>query len=215
MVNKTSSEQDKIQSLLNIANEMGAYKAKFVSTSVVVVEQRAQLKCLIPRCTSYGKSLTCPPNMPNTEEVRKLISEYHMAIMFQVKGTEEVDGATEEMRRDYNWVYPAVYKLHEILHALEVGAFNLGYYLAMGIGGGDCRWCEILSGSRNYEELHANAGGCAGATNESCRQHYRARPAMEAMSINVLKTAENAGMPFYFSGHDEKYVIWNGIVLID
>jgi hypothetical protein len=38
---------------------------------------------------------------------------------------------------------------------------------------------------------------------------------MEAMSINVLATARNAGMPFYFSGREKARIVWNGLVLID
>ena len=63
-----------------------------------------------------------------------MISEYQSAILVQVKGTEEEDGKTEEMRRDYNWVYPCVYLLHELVHELETRAFDLGYYFAMGLG---------------------------------------------------------------------------------
>jgi hypothetical protein len=33
--------------------------------------------------------------------------------------------------------------------------------------------------------------------------------------VNVLATAANAGLPFYFSGADERYVTWNAIVLVD
>jgi predicted metal-binding protein len=216
LADKKSTEKQKHSELLKLAEDRGAYKAKIISSSMIVVEDRAQMRCLIPRCTSYNRTLTCPPNLPNPDQVRKLISEYQSAIMVQVRGTEAEDGKTEEMRRDYNWVYPCVYLLHEIIHDLETRAFDLGYYFAMGLGGGDCRWCEMYSSDKVApQELHASAGGCAGIKNGVCKQQYKARPAMEGMSINVLKTAENAGMPFYFSGKDEKYVIWNGVVLLD
>jgi len=218
-VTRLNNIEDRLNEIVAVALAKGMDRAKVISPEVIVVEKRAQAKCLIPRCTSYGKSLTCPPNMPETSEVKEIVSEYRHAVMMQVDGSEEADGTSELLRRDYNWCYESVYKLHEALHNCETRAFNLGFYLAMGFGGGDCRWCELLGGGiEQYGEhalLHANAGGCAGVRGGSCTQEYRARPALEAMSVNVLATAANAGLPFYFSGADERYVTWNAIVLVD
>ena len=218
-VTRKSSEREKLDEIVAVALANGMDRAKAVPSSVVTIEARAQAKCLIPRCTSYGKSLTCPPNTPSTEEVRKIVGDYRVGVMMQVDGTEEGDGTSDLLRRDYNWCYESVYKLHEALHNTECRAFDLGYYLALGMGGGDCRWCEILRGGiESYGEnalLHANAGGCAGVKGGHCNEEYRARPALEAMSVNVLATAEKAGLPFYFSGKDERYVTWNAILLVD
>ncbi len=218
-VTRLSPEQDKLDEIVAVALANGMDRAKVVPTSVITIEARAQAKCLIPRCTSYGKSLTCPPNTPSTDEVREIVGDYRVAVMMQVDGSEEVDGTSDLLRRDYNWCYESVYKLHEALHNTECRAFDLGFYLALGMGGGDCRWCEIVRGGiEAYGDsalLHANAGGCAGVRGGHCNEQYRARPALEAMSVNVLKTAEKAGLPFYFSGKDERYVTWNAILLVD
>jgi predicted metal-binding protein len=218
-VTRRSSVDDKLNEIVAVAMANGMDRAKIISPEMIVVEKRAQAKCLIPRCTSYGKSLTCPPNVPETHEVKEIVSEYRHAVMMQVDGIEERDATSDLLRRDYNWCYASVYKLHEALHNCETRSFDLGYALALGMGGGDCRWCELLGGGiEQYGDdalLHANAGGCAGATGRSCVQAYRARPALEAMSINVLATAANAGLPFYFSGAEERFVTWNAIVLVD
>ena len=94
---------------MDLAKTEGAFQYKIISPKLVVVENRAAMRCLIPRCTSYNKSLTCPPNTPKSDETRALLSEYRAAIMIQVKGTEAEDGNTSEMLADYNWVYPASY----------------------------------------------------------------------------------------------------------
>lgn len=217
-VNRHSPDREKYDELVRIALESGMDRAKIIDTSLVVIEKRAGLKCLIPRCTSYGRSYTCPPNVPSTAEVRELMREYQKAIFMQVDGSEEKDGYNEVMRRDYNWCYPSVYKLMEAVDNTEVRAFDLGWELAMGLAGGDCRWCELLGGGiERYGGsalLHANAGGCACDSGAPCMEEYKARPAMEAMSINVLATARNAGMPFYFSGKEEGRIVWNGLVLL-
>jgi predicted metal-binding protein len=218
-VTRLSTPEEKLEEIVSVALANGMDRAKVISPEVIVVERRAQARCLIPRCTSYGKSLTCPPNTPPPEEVKAIIGEYRSAVMMQVDGSEAKDGTSELLRRDYNWCYQSVYKLHEALHNCECRAFDLGYYLTIGMGAGDCRWCEILGGGiERYGDdvlLHANAGGCAGAKGGNCREEYRARPALEAMSVNVLATAANAGLPFYFSGKDEGYVTWNAILLVD
>lgn len=214
-----SGVEQKKEELVRIALANGMDRAKVIPTSAVVIEKRAQLKCLIPRCTSYGRSWTCPPNMPSTEEVREFVADYRWAVFMQVDGSLEKDGTSETMRRDYNWCYPSVYKLMEAVHETEKSALYLGFPMAAGLAGGDCRWCELLAGGiERYKGdalLHANAGGCMHDKGEACVQEYRARPAMEAMSINVLATAANAGLPFYFSGRDEAFVTWNGLVLVD
>ena len=212
---KLGEQSKQLESLISSAYDYGAYKAKAIDPQIIVIENRAQVRCLIPRCTSYNKSLTCPPNTPSPEEVRKIVSEYSAAIMIQVKGSEEEDGKTDDMKKDYNWVYPSVYNLHKIIHEIEKQAFDMGFYLALGLGGGDCRWCEMLSDDSCSKSLHANAGNCKGVKTGKCMEEYRARPALEAMSVNVLKTAENAGLPFYFTGKDQRFVIWNGILLVD
>jgi predicted metal-binding protein len=218
-VTRGSGEQEKLDELVRYALESGMDRAKVIDTDAIVIERRAQLKCLIPRCTSYGRSYTCPPNVPKTEEVKELVAEYSKAIFMQVDGSEEKDGYNEVMRRDYNWCYPSVYKLMEAVHNTEVRAFDLGWGLAMGLAGGDCRWCELLAGGIEHYSgnvlLHANAGGCACDVGSPCMEEYKARPAMEAMSINVLATARNAGMPFHFSGNEEGRITWNGVVLVD
>jgi predicted metal-binding protein len=218
-ITRHSTDTEKHGELVRYALASGMDRAKIIPTDLVVIEKRAQVKCLIPRCTSYGRSYTCPPNMPSTDEVREIVGEYRSAIFMQVDGSEEKDGYNEMMKKDYNWCYPSVYKLMEAVHNTEVRAFDLGWPMAMGFAGGDCRWCELLGGGieRYGGEalLHANAGGCMCDSDNPCLQEYRARPAMEAMSINVLATARNAGMPFYFSGKEKARIVWNGIVLID
>lgn len=218
-VTRHSTDKDKHDELVRYALASGMDRAKIISTDLIVIEKRAQVKCLIPRCTSYGRSYTCPPNMPSTDEVREIVGEYRAAVFMQVDGSEEKDGTSEMLRKDYNWCYPSVYKLMEAVHNTEVRSFDLGWELAMGFAGGDCRWCELLGGGiERYGGdalLHANAGGCMCDTDNPCVQEYRARPAMEAMSINVLATARNAGMPFYFSGKEEGRIVWNGLVLVD
>ncbi len=202
--------------LVDRALEEGADTALLISPTIICVQERVQMKCLIPRCTSYGRSLTCPPNLPDPTAIARMVAEYDIALMMQVVGTKAQDGAKPGMEVDYNWVYPSVYRLHHLLHELEKSALEMGCYLAMGLGGGDCRWCEMLQDAEGDPcALHASAGGCPAVQSGQCVRAYRARPALEAMSINVVQTAENAGIPFEFTGQDEGYVTWNGILLLE
>lgn len=55
---------------------------------------------------------------------------------------------------------------------------------------------------------------CVGiSSGEACRRPYQARPSMEGVGIDVLKTSINAGLPFEMP--PKKQIVWSGLVLID
>jgi predicted metal-binding protein len=76
-------------------------------------------------------------------------------------------------------------KSGEVVYKLEREAYKDGYYLAMGFGGGSCKdylcqglICQFLDSGR-------------------CRFPHRARPAMEAMGIDVVDLINKAGWQAY------------------
>ena len=69
---------------------------------------------------------------------------------------------------------------------LERDAFKRGYVFATAFFAGRCMLCEEC----NVE-------------NGECRNPTMSRPSAEAMGINLLKTAENAGMSLKFGTGDE------------
>jgi predicted metal-binding protein len=170
-----------------LALELGASASAIIPAGDVVVDERVRLKCLVPRCLRAGETPNCPPNAPDLDLVRRAFSHYSWAVLFKCDVGPIEDYApgagktTEEKRR--------VLSFHrqgsDVVYGLERQAYKDGYHLAMGFGGGSCKdylcqgmLCQFLDSGR-------------------CRFPHRARPAMEAMGIDVISLVNRAGWEAY------------------
>ena len=53
-----------VKHLIDRAHALGADRAAPLPAASVVVDERVRLKCRVPRCSSYGRNLMCPPHVP-------------------------------------------------------------------------------------------------------------------------------------------------------
>ena len=118
----------------------------------------------------------------------------------QIKQANEVAElyTSKEFTNVYKKTFdPVRSKLHNIINKIEAQASMLGYRFATGFKAGPCKLCPecVLKDS-----------------NLICRHPYQSRPSMEAVGIDVFKTAENAGLPFDLPTKNK--AVWNGIVFI-
>jgi predicted metal-binding protein len=196
-----------VEELIDIAIQAGASSAKLMDAGEVVIDERVRLKCSVPRCNAYAACLTCPPNTMAVEEFRKTVERYQMALVVQVetgqnsldKSSESLGAAPSKLLQEHlETLSPFQAKLDEAIAEVEREAFKRGYSFAAGFGAGRCRLC---------------GGACPGIVDGKCRHPFRARPAMEAMGIDIQRTAENAGLSVELSS--EANVKWTGLVLID
>lgn len=208
-----SQMEKNLEELCKRARELGATHVASFNAAEVVVDERVRLKCQVPVCDDYGLNLMCPPNMMGIQEFREMLAKYKWAILIQIQARIP-DSMVKEIRRaeDVAALYknakfmdcyrksfdPAKLQLHRIVHKVEALAFSLGYRFATGFIGGSCKLCTECVRSINSQE--------------SCRHPFRARPPMEAVGIDVFKTAENAGLPFDVPPKSK--TVWNGLVLI-
>ena len=201
-----------LEVLCELAKELGATSAVFLDARDVVVDERVRLKCLVPVCDDYGLNLMCPPYVMSVPEFRLALAKFSWAILIQI---EELIPAEmkEEIRQagDVAALYistkfldsykesfdPIKMKLHRIVSKVEAQASKLGYRFATGFKAGSCKLCPECV-TRNSQE--------------PCRHPFRARPPMEAVGIDVFKTAENAGLPFDIPPKNK--TVWNGLVLV-
>lgn len=199
------SDTRKLRHLVRMAKELGANEAKIVGTKDVVVDKRVRLKCAVPLCADYDRHLLCPPNLMSVDEFSDVLRLYKWAIIVQmVADTDSSDKSPQPLDRRLSrklelstdsakWER----KLHKIINELETVAFKSGYYLAAGFIGGNCSLCRE----------------CVGPGREkSCRHPFEARPSMEAMGIDVVRTCKNADLPIHLSS--ETNVRWTGMVLL-
>lgn len=232
-----------LQRIVSRARELGADAAAPLPARAVVVDERVTLKCRVPLCGHYGVNLMCPPHTPGAAETRAALARYSDTLVVQQgipltqsavdevlqgltyaesqrpgaaqdagdgtpggRGDAQDRGATAGDALSAAAAGPSTYetRLHEsqnefarLMTALEAEAFKMGYRFAAAFAGGDCVLCDV----------------CAGITGEPCRRPFEARPSMEAVGIDVVATAEAAGLSVELpaAGHPR----WTGLLLID
>ena len=199
--------------LSSLAKKLGATNAIPMNAEDVVVDERVRLKCLVPPCDDYGLNLMCPPYVMSVQEFRGVLSKYMWAVLIQIEALIPVNMKNEiaqasgvatlyESEKFVN-IYKKVFgsvrlKLHHIVNKVEAKANMLGHRFAAGFKAGPCGLCP--------ECVVKNSG-------KICRYPYQSRPSMEAVGIDVFKTAENAGFPFDFPVKEK--AVWNGLVLVN
>ena len=198
-------EPKRFSELTGIALRAGATAARIIPSDWVVIDERVRLKCEVPRCAGYGRFLTCPPRVMSVDAFSRIRSGYKWGLLVQVEAkdidsTDKGKGRINQaiLRENRKLHHPFKLKLLEIVEAVESAAFKKGMRFAAGLVGGSCVLCERCVGDRS---------------SEACRHPFRARPPMEAVGIDVVKTAENAGLPIHLSS--SKNVLWTGLVLLD
>lgn len=198
-------EIERFGKLLEIASKAGAKAAKVISTEMVVVDERVRLKCEVPRCAKFGQYLTCPPYVMDVTTFSRILSRYDWCLLVQVEA-EDVDStdkcsgriAGSVLKENLRRHLPYQLKLLNIVEMVEAAAFKNGMRFAAGFTGGECVLCERCVDNK---------------TSDPCRHPFRARPAMEGVGIDVIQTAQNAGLPIYLSSLEN--VLWTGLVLLE
>ena len=201
-----ASDGSRLNRLLAAAVELGADEARIIDARRIVVDKRVRLKCLVPVCASYGRNLMCPPNVMSVGDFSDALESYRRALILQIEaGHDSTDKLAEPLTRKTcdaleNHTESRVWqlKLHRLVNQLESRAFKDGFHLAAGLTGGDCSLCPECVTHH---------------TGEPCRHPFEARPSMEAMGIDVLRTCDNVGLPLHLSS--KKRVRWTGLILLD
>jgi predicted metal-binding protein len=170
-----------------LALELGASGAAILPASDVIIDERVRLKCVVPRCLRAGETPCCPPHAPDLDLVSRALGRFSWVVLIKCDVTPIEDyaprraGAKAEQRQTLSFHQ----KSGEVVFELERQAYKDGYHLAMGFGGGSCKdylckgvVCQFLDSGR-------------------CRFPHRARPAMEAMGIDVFDLIQKAGWDAY------------------
>jgi predicted metal-binding protein len=191
--------------LVEVAIKAGATNAEIIPAKRVAVDERVRLKCEVPRCAGYGQFLTCPPHVMPVETFKKVLSGYKWGLLVQVeaKGIDSTDKGTGRINptilKKYKDLHrPFKLKLLRIVETVESAAFKQGMRFASGFVGGSCILCKRCVDDK---------------ASQPCRHPFRARPPMEAVGIDVIKTASNAGLPITLSSSSN--VLWTGLVLLE
>lgn len=205
---RTSGNRANLKTLCSNALEYGAIKAAPISARKIVIDPRVRMKCAIPVCDGYGRCLMCPPNILSVQEFSAALERFQDAIVLQFeiavdkKKMEGKIGSMEltKLRVDDDYeamMTESMRKMSKALVKLERDALHLGYRFTTALSAGNCRLCDECVGPGKGKQ---------------CRHPFEARPAAEALGIDVFATAELAGMPIEFPA---KRPVWTCILLVD
>ncbi len=168
------------------ALELGAAAAEIIQADQIPVDERVRLKCTVPRCLRAGETPNCPPYVPELDVVRKAFARFSWAILLKTH-LEPIEAYAPGSKQGKDEQQSLLFhqKSGEIVYGIERLAYKYGYHLAMGFGGGSCKdylcrglICQFLDSGR-------------------CRFPLRARPAMEAMGIDVVDLISKVGWKSY------------------
>lgn len=178
------------ETVLEYVKGLGATNCRFVSTRVLVPEERIRDYCREDKCGRYNRHLTCPPNTGTVEEIIEKLKGFKTGVLIQYFDDVDVDNDEEGLRR-------TKLNLHRII--LETEKYlqeELGFEKVWGMIGGNCDLCEE----------------CAGYRGERCEYPDKARTSMEALAIDVMGLLGQLNLD---TGFYKDKVTWTGIVLLD
>lgn len=147
--------------------EHGVQNFQWINPKEIVVAQWVRMKCAFG-CPDYGRNASCPPNIPTVPECRLFFDEYQSAAIFHF--AKQVDRPEDRT----NWAK----KVNLGLLELERAVFLAGYRKAFMLFLDNCHLCADCSGERT-----------------TCKSPKQARPAPEAMAVDVFATVRKVGYP--------------------
>lgn len=131
----------------------------------VVLGEWVRMKCRFG-CQHYGKSTVCPPHTPPLPQCRSFFDEYRTAFVIRCRGTV----AAPEDRHDWTRT------INQRLLDLERSVFLAGFVKAFVLFVDPCNLCMQ---------------GCPPELR--CRRPHQARPAPEAMGVDVFSSVRRCG----------------------
>jgi predicted metal-binding protein len=189
-----------IEKYRRYAVELGAEDAVGIPAEKVRVDYRVRMKCVIPKCPSYGMSAHCPPNGIKTEEMQQLVQCYKYGLLVKVMVDSSVIVGENFRGKDENGrPVPAEravqlrnrYRdLSDIVTRIESRAFYDGHHLAVSFAAGSCK------------SHYCGGQECSVLKGQSCRFALRARPSMESSSLDAFRMAAEVGWEIYPIGMD-------------
>jgi predicted metal-binding protein len=158
---------EKRQTLDSIFKAKGYTDYKWIDPKKIIVSQWVRMKCKFG-CGEYGRSGVCPPNTPSVAECERFFNEYSDAVILHF------EGRVKKPEDRHAWTR----KINAKLVKLEREVFLTGYERAFLLFMDSCCFCRECTGDR-----------------ATCKEPRMARPAPEAMAVDVYSTVRQFGFP--------------------
>lgn len=161
----------KLGEMLSWVNENGYdIEGLEIDQSKLIFEERVKMNCFY--CGKYNVSWKCPPKIPQLD-YRKMLSEYEDAAFIYTRMPIH-DNDFEAVRKNSSL------HLHQAMLLCEKWLYLHNNSTAISFIGGSCKLCK---------------NGCSPS---HCANPYQARIPVEALGINVVKSAEQYGIEIKF-----------------
>ena len=140
---------------------------KWIDPKKIIVAQWVRMKCKFG-CDEYGKSAVCPPNTPDVSDCEIFFREYSKAVIFHFAIT------VKKPQDRFKWTK----KINSKLIKLERDIFLKGFPKTFLLYMDTCILCPdcVVDKSR-------------------CKYPKIARPAAEALAVDVFSTVRQFGFP--------------------
>ena len=138
---------------------------KWIDPKQIIVAQWVRMKCMFG-CREYGHAGACPPNTPSVAECERFFKEYDDALILHF------EGKMDKPKDRHAWSAKINAKLIKLERAVFLAGFERAFLLFMD----SCCFCKECSGRR-----------------DTCAQPRMARPAPEAMAVDVYSTVRRFG----------------------
>ncbi|MBQ3553332.1 MAG: DUF2284 domain-containing protein [Clostridia bacterium] len=149
----------------------------------IVFEERVKMNCFY--CGKYGTNWRCPPKIPDID-YKQMFSECSGGAFVYLKMPLDED-SYDDVRNE------STLALHKALLDMEKMMWEHNRPMAISFIGGSCKLCK---------------NGCG---KEKCNNPYMSRSPVEALGINVIKSAEKYGIDIVFPPGE--YMLRLGLLL--
>ena len=174
----------KLEDMLADVREKGYdVKGIQIDTSKLIIEERVRMNCFY--CAKYNTSWRCPPRIPKLD-YKKIFSEYDYAAFIYVQ-IPLTDSNYDSARKN------STLQLHHAMLACEKWLYENNHPIALSFIGGSCKLCK---------------NGCAP---DRCANPYLSRSPLEALGVNVVKSAKEYGIEITFP--PKEYMMRIGLLL--
>lgn len=175
-------ENEKLVQYFNSINSDAKYI--FINPSELIFEENVKMNCYY--CGRYNNNWRCPPNLPDID-YKQMMKEYDRGCFVILSFHIHDKKMYSEIRNESSVV------LHKLLLELEKLMWKNNSSNSISFIGGSCKLCR---------------GGCG---KEKCNNPYLSRSPLEAIGVNIVKSAKKYGVDIKFP--TDKHLIRIGLLL--
>lgn len=174
-----------LEKMINsIKNKYPYLQGVMIKPSKLIFEERVRMSCF--NCGKYYTNWKCPGNMPQNIDYRKMVCEFENGAFVYVK-IPLSNERFEDIRAESSIM------LHKAILDMEKYLWEHNIAMVLSFIGGSCKLCK---------------NGCGA---ESCNNPYKSRSPVEAIGVNVVKSAAEYGIDVLFPPGD--YMMRLGLIL--